>query len=397
MKKLKLSLMLIFVSIFFFPAYGGSEQLVSKYTITYDANGALGTVPIDNVEYRSGDTVTVLGNTGNLALAGYIFADWNSKPDGSGTAYSIGTSIKIASADITLYAQWLDKNKVLFTKIGTGSVTEYSISPNGKATGNLVIPSRYNGYPVTSIRYGAFGGCSELKRITIPSSVTSIGDWAFNECSGLTSITIPNSVTSIGEYAFKDCSGLTSITISNSVSSIGRSTFSGCSKLTSIKIPDKVTSIGCDAFFYCSGLTSITIPNSVTSIGNHAFFECSGLKSVKIPNSVTSIGRSAFSYCSGLKSITIPSSVTSIEDCTFSYCSGLKSITIPSSVTSIKYAAFSNCRKLTGITLKSATPPGIYPDAFCLIGYGAVFHVPSGTVDAYTEAGYGKYGMIVAP
>ena len=41
--------------------------------------------------------------------------------------------------------------------------------------------------------------------------MTSIGDIAFGGCTGLTSIDIPSSVTSIGIAAFRDCTGLTNI------------------------------------------------------------------------------------------------------------------------------------------------------------------------------------------
>ena len=58
---------------------------------------------------------------------------------------------------------------------------------------------------VTSIRWGAFCGCTLLTSITIPDSVTSIGDDAFYNCTSLASIAIPYGVTSIGNYAFDGC------------------------------------------------------------------------------------------------------------------------------------------------------------------------------------------------
>ncbi len=260
-------------------------------------------------------------------------------------------------------------------------------------------------YGVTSIGSWAFGYCSSLTSIDIPSSVTSIGDGAFSGCTGLTSVTIGSGVPRIGEKAFEECSNLTSVTIScpyvvgwfrgnttiseiilgEGVTNIGETAFEGCTGLTSITIPSSVTSIGGWAFKDCTSLTSVhikdltawcgitfvdnplyyaqhlfmngkeitdlIIPNGVTNIGERAFWRCTGLTSVVIPSSVTSIGETAFAACTGLTSIIIPEGVTSIGSSAFTGCSSLTSITIPESVTSIGVPAFSGCSGLTSITV----------------------------------------------
>ncbi len=61
------------------------------YTVTYDGNGEdSGTAPTDLNDYNVGDTVTVLGNTGSLAKAGYTFGGWNTQADGSSTSMRAG-------------------------------------------------------------------------------------------------------------------------------------------------------------------------------------------------------------------------------------------------------------------------------------------------------------------
>ena len=54
---------------------------------------------------------------------------------------------------------------------------------------------------VTSIRYGAFLDCINLKNVSIPNSVTDIGSSAFKGCTNLKDITIPGNVTNIGDKA----------------------------------------------------------------------------------------------------------------------------------------------------------------------------------------------------
>ena len=328
-------------------------------------------------------------------------------------------------------------------------------------TGNVSIPAAvtYNGktYPVTTIGYYAFYGCSSLTsvtipnlvteigvlafyncvsmtEVTIPNSVTAIGNEAFNRCRSLTGVTIPNSVQTIGNRTFKDCQSLTSMAIPNSVTTIGESAFYNCSALTSVSIGNSVTSIGDLAFYGCGGLTSIVvasgnttydsrgncnaiietasntliagccntvIPGTVTTIGHDAFAYCSGLTRVTIPISVTTIGHNAFRYCKGLSSVTIPNSVTSIGDMAFLECSGLKSVTIHGSVTSIGDWAFRGCSGLTDV-YSHITDPSRLPYATSLfhlddLNYsGRTLHVPQGTALAYqrNENWYPYFGVI---
>ena len=81
----------------------------SNLTVTYDGNGNTGgTVPTDSSSpYSSGDTVTVLGNTGSLVKTSKTFSGWNTKADGSGTTYTAAQTFTI-TASTTLYAKWTD-------------------------------------------------------------------------------------------------------------------------------------------------------------------------------------------------------------------------------------------------------------------------------------------------
>ena len=132
------------------------------------------------------------------------------------------------------HAQTVDASTALtyVTDGNSVTITKCDVS----ASGALVIPSSYNGKPVTAIGNNAFWKCISLTSVTIGDSVTSIGNSAFRYCSSLTSVTIPESVTSIGDAAFTYCRSLTSVTISDSVTSIGDYPFSACFSLTSIDV-----------------------------------------------------------------------------------------------------------------------------------------------------------------
>ncbi len=254
---------------------------------------------------------------------------------------------------------------------------------------DLVIPSAYNGKPVTKITEGAFQNAVNLVSVLIPDSIISIGNLSFAGCSKIVSITIPfigpskdiddmhlgylfssssnsesyNYVpdslrevvvtggTRIGNSAFYGCSNLTNIILPDGIQSIGDKAFYNCDDLVIFELPDSVKSIGTYAFYWCTSLESVTVPYGVTSIGEHAFDECHRLASVIIPSSVQSIGDSAFSECSALESIEIPNSVTSIGDSAF-FWSGLTSIKIPGSVKTIGYRAFDDTR-LTSIIIEN--------------------------------------------
>jgi uncharacterized protein (TIGR02145 family)/uncharacterized repeat protein (TIGR02543 family) len=77
------------------------------YSVIYQANGGTGAVPIDSKKYKSGESVTVLDNTGGLAKTDNDFAGWTLNAQGTGTVYNAGDKITIGSSDVNVYAKWM--------------------------------------------------------------------------------------------------------------------------------------------------------------------------------------------------------------------------------------------------------------------------------------------------
>lgn len=227
---------------------------------------------------------------------------------------------------------------------------------------------------LSTIEYNAFSNCSNLETITFPSTITSIGFYAFENCKSLKTITLPASLPFLGVSIFQNCVGLKKVIFSSAITEISDFCFSGCISLDSITIPTTVKLIGPNAFSLCDSLKTIKFMEGVEIIENGAFRECKSLKNIEFPNSIKKIendvfvaclelesaifpksleivGSGMFFGCSNLTYVKLPDSLTVIPDEYFRYCIKLKNIKIPSKVKSIGWNAFSNCSSLESISI----------------------------------------------
>lgn len=229
-----------------------------------------------------------------------------------------------------------------------------------KTATEVVIPSKINGLPVTSIESGAFKKCNNLTSVIIPNTVKYINHSAFLNCNSLTSITIPSSVTGITYMTFGKCESLTSITVDKNnqyFCDIDGVLFSK-DKTTLVAypagkpsdkyiVPDFVIDIFDCAFEGSLNLTEVVLPNSIKRIEMCTFYDCINLTKITIPNSVTQIKNYSFTGCNNLTSVVIPSSVKTIEDEAF-FSKYLKTIY---GYTGSTAEAYANKKKITFIPL----------------------------------------------
>lgn len=249
-------------------------------------------------------------------------------------------------------------------------------------SGEVVIPTSIEGYPVTGIDERAFDGCDQIVTLKIPAKVSVIAEAAFENCSSLTefivgfdsksymardgvlyskdkttlicypagkadtAFAVPDGVKTVDVAAFQSATKLESLTVANGVEKISNKAFYGCSGLKRVVFGVGLTEIGDEAFAECASLEAVTIPNSVTSLGRAAFSKCGALSEVTIGSGLKSLNGTMFLDCASLKTVTIPDNVEDILPSAFSGCSGLETITIPRTVTKIGAYTFSGCVNL---------------------------------------------------
>ncbi len=105
------------------------------YTLVFDANGGSGSMSA--VELNKNESKNIPANT--FTRDGYRFICWNTKADGSGTAYTDQSTIT-PTANMTLYAQWLNKTS-MYVDLGLPSGTKWATMNVG-----AISPEDYGDY-----------------------------------------------------------------------------------------------------------------------------------------------------------------------------------------------------------------------------------------------------------
>jgi uncharacterized repeat protein (TIGR02543 family) len=118
---------------------GISLTTVRKAAVQYDANGGKGTM--EPTEGILQDQVQAADN--QFTRSGYSFSGWNTKADGSGTAYKSGDSVPLDDETVTLYAQWTENSTPVIPDTPVTPTEEHTITyhpNNGQSTFTQVVP-----------------------------------------------------------------------------------------------------------------------------------------------------------------------------------------------------------------------------------------------------------------
>lgn len=162
----------------------------TSYTVKYEPNATQYTGKMEEQEFKYGESEAL--NANNYKVAGKRFTGWNTKADGTGTAYAADYSESIMSENdgetITLYAQWADCTHKGGTHPGTLSytvdhtthtITESCDCEGHTATVSISATSTYhdgNAHPATSTITGTIFG--DVSDIVYAYKATESGDYA---------------------------------------------------------------------------------------------------------------------------------------------------------------------------------------------------------------------------
>ena len=159
----------------------------SSFTVTYTPNGATsGDVPTDGTSYSSGQTVTVLGNTGSLAKDDYTFSGWTY----NGTTYQAGNTLTITSS-ITFVAAWYHNDSISVVS-GKEANTIYTDGTLNLSTCVNAVGDGALSFTVPSVNYLSYD--SSTTTVTGDSSNTG-GPLTITAYKGQASCTFTVSVT----------------------------------------------------------------------------------------------------------------------------------------------------------------------------------------------------------
>ncbi|MBO4354536.1 MAG: leucine-rich repeat protein, partial [Clostridia bacterium] len=162
--------------------FGGAETYEQKYSVVW---------------YKCPVT---LPEKGYFVRDGYTLSEYNTQPDGSGTAISLGSrAFMDDEPTLDLYCIWEKQSSVEdFTYSKSGS--EVTITKYNGSAATVVIPDKIDGAKVTKIASNAFKG-SRSTKVILSKNVKTVESNAFSG-SKIDSFVMFDSLMSIPDSAF---------------------------------------------------------------------------------------------------------------------------------------------------------------------------------------------------
>ena len=292
---------------------------------------------------------------------GYVFKEWNTSADGTGTTVTADTIIT-ANMDIyPVYEENLpDVIKVLVNGISVdGSSLEDAIKDSKVAVADVTSIELVSG-EITQNDLAYLAQITNLEKFTMHLGEDLI---LHGKDGNPTTVLGPNSAvlnfapkaagSSKGELREVHLEGVTEIQKGGIVSD----------SVEIVDLPD-ATEVGDDAFNGFGWLEKVSLPKAET-IGMRAFYKCTRLTDVTL-EAVKTLKKDSFYYTNSLKRLTLPATLETIEN--------------------IQFGRVGQGNKAgTRVVMKGMTPPTVASGAFTGVSQTTIstVTVPAGALDAY--------------
>ena len=292
---------------------------------------------------------------------GYVFKEWNTSADGTGTTVTADTIIT-ANMDIyPVYEENLpDVIKVLVNGISVdGSSLEDAIKDSKVAVADVTSIELVSG-EITQNDLAYLAQITNLEKFTMHLGEDLI---LHGKDGNPATVLGPNSAvlnfapkaagSSKGELREVHLEGVTEIQKGGIVSD----------SVEIVDLPD-ATEVGDDAFNGFGWLEKVSLPKAET-IGMRAFYKCTRLTDVTL-EAVKTLKKDSFYYTNSLKRLTLPATLETIEN--------------------IQFGRVGQGNKAgTRVVMKGMTPPTVASGAFTGVSQTTIstVTVPAGALDAY--------------
>lgn len=316
----------------------------------------------------------------------------------TGFEVSSEDALKMAEGDFSTVGKYRvlakekaeDGSNTAFPKTGRdlGENNDYPVEEieGGAFTNQVIFKEIYVGDNIKKIGEGAFAGCTNLEKITLPfvgeevgatNSARVFGHIFGASATGDNNVTVTakvherkddagSSILSETDVTFTVPQSLKTVDLSSSnMESVSECAFYGMSMIKSVVLPSTVKEVESHAFYGCSSLVSFDLGN-IETVYEYAFSGCSSLNTIDFKN-VKTIKAGAFEGCSNLFKkmlnfgndsgiLKLPASVISIGKNAFSGCSSITKLDLSeTAVLVIEEGAFKNITELKEVVLKDGT------------------------------------------